>query len=58
MFQIEIKNIGRIAESFKVFDAQGSRKPAMFETKRDAEEAVRIIEMLRTDSALEYVKVV
>lgn len=57
MYQLEIKNVGRSPAPVKVF-INGFRTIALFSTIRDAENAKAIVESLRTDSALEYVKVV
>lgn len=57
MYQLEIKNVGRQPEPVTVF-VLGERKLAMFHDRRDAETARRVVEMLRSDSALEWVRVI
>jgi len=57
MYQLEVKNVGRMPEAVMVF-VNERRIPAMFYDRRDAVIAGKIIEMLRCDSAFEYVRVV
>ena len=57
MYQLEIKNVGRIPEPVMVY-VNNEKMPALFMTRPDAHMACRIVESLRSDSAFEYVKVV
>lgn len=57
MWSIKIYNVGREPDWVKVFGDDHMRRAAEFSTREDAEEAVRIINMLRTDSAYLYSEV-
>lgn len=58
MYQLEVKNVGRLPESVTIWDESGRRKIAMFMNHDDAKEAAAIIRVMRTDTAFEWVKVI
>lgn len=58
-WEIEILTVGKAAQPVKVFDPDtGLRRNAYFSTEANAQEAARIISMLRTDSAFKGTQII
>lgn len=55
-YNIQIKNIGKEPELFQVYDNDGYKRPVNFRFLNDANECIRVIQMLRSDSAFEWCK--
>ena len=57
-YSIEILEVGKAPKIFHVYDASGLKRPARFETGDDALECMRVIDLLRTDTAYQRCRVI
>lgn len=55
-YHIKIKNVGKGEEFFKIRDDDGFKRNVEFSSRKAANEACRIIEHFREDTAFQYVR--